>query len=127
MRLFCSTIIVFLTQSILIPAVLGKSGADISIKSPLAIEILGRSPAAHPNGPALHLRRQDSLSTSTNSTSNGTLTEAEKLVKAAQAEALIKNTYLIEHPRKNLHEFHYGVSTTDDASGTGVNETVAKA
>ncbi len=85
------------------------------------------SPSYHANVPSLHIRQDGRFST--NVTQNSTVLEAERIVKAAQEEARIRNKYLVEHVRKNKYEFRYGSAPTskDTTTATGVNETVANA
>lgn len=71
-----------------------------------------------------------------NGTANGTLlSEAERIVAAAQAEARERNAYLLAHPRRNKYQFLEGEARSGTARiagdetnlGTGVNSTVAEA
>ena len=75
--------------------------------------------------PSLHIRRQEGI-ISTNITQNNTLLEAERILKAAQEEARIRNKYLVEHVRKNKYEFRASPASLepDNKTGTGVNATV---
>lgn len=62
-----------------------------------------------------------------NSSANWTLTEPERIVLLAQEEAQDRNARLLENPRRNLYDFHYGVTdlVKDPETGTGNNETIA--
>lgn len=64
--------------------------------------------------------------------SNGTMGEAERIVREAQEESRARNTYLVNHVRKNKYELKdFSVSKADSApdplTATGVNDTVANA
>ena len=122
MRLLRSSLLIVLFQCNLFVEVLGTTGAETP-----NVPFWGLQ--THTDPTSLHIRRQDGLITPTHSTSNTTLTAAQKLVKAAQAEALIRNTYLIEHPRRNIYEFrsHPVPNTVDNGTATGVNSAVAHA
>ena len=78
--------------------------------------------------PNLHLRSLETNSTNANST-NSKLLAAERLIKAAQKEARVRNAYLVAHPRFNTYKFRNFaiVPPIDNATGTGNNATVAKA
>jgi hypothetical protein len=126
MKLLQSMLLVIILQSPLFDSVAGIGGREITPNVPLwAYQV---SPASDPSAASLHVRRQESL-ISTNSTLNNTLTAAEKVVQAAQEEALIRNTYLVENPRRNIYEFrnYYQQVTVDNSTGTGVNTTVKDA
>ncbi|KAG7117994.1 Glucan 1 like protein [Verticillium longisporum] len=66
-------------------------------------------------------------------TANATISEAEQIVLAAQAEAAERNARLVANVRRNRYEFHAPtpskglLSPSGDDSATGVNETVAEA
>jgi hypothetical protein len=127
MKLPQSMLLVISLQSPLFDSVAGIGGREITPNVPLwAYQV---SPASDPSAASLHLRRQESLISSANSTLNNTLTAAEKVVQAAQEEALIRNTYLVETPRRNIYEFrnYYQQVTVDNSTGTGVNTTVKDA
>ncbi|KAL2060471.1 hypothetical protein VTL71DRAFT_9502 [Oculimacula yallundae] len=83
----------------------------------------------NPHWRDLHIRR--SLGSRSNGTLNSTLFEAERLVELAQEEARIRNEYLVQHVRKNKYEIKDFTASpmvsADLITGTGVNDTVARA
>ncbi|KAH8895965.1 pectin lyase-like protein [Thozetella sp. PMI_491] len=83
-----------------------------------------------PAGTSQLLRSRQS-GNSTIASGNGTLSDAEQIVLAAQAEAAERNARLVAQPRRNRYEFRspaaFRGAGADSSTGTGVNETVATA
>jgi hypothetical protein len=126
-KLLQSTLLIILLQSLRLVSVAGIGDGEITPN--VALWEYQVSPASHPRVPSLHVRRQGNFITSTNGTLDSTLTGAEKIVRAAREETRIRNTYLVEHPRRNIYEFrnYHPDVTVDNSTGTGVNTTVENA
>lgn len=79
------------------------------------------------------------LITNTSTSINSTLTEAQRLVAAAQAESQLRNAEILASPRKNTYDFRQGAAQplsqlevggtvlSASSDSTGVNETIGAA